>query len=157
MARSLCVNDAYRTFKKYRFCIDYRDKKIRQLRIAPLNPSQAVLAGRRLTAQQHQFQLIDSENLADFLGVVTAYKAFMSLPESERNVLIPGVNFTSEQQYFVSGCLAWCGKEPAQRDPRYAARKFRCNVPLMNMPEFSSAFKCPLRSRMNPDNKCSFW
>lgn len=39
----------------------------------------------------------------------------------------------------------------------YAPNNFRLNVPLMNIPEFSEAFKCPIGSPMNPMKKCQLF
>lgn len=111
----------------------------------------------RLQTHEYLQKLKDSENLADFVGAIEAYEAFRSLPADERDVVVPGVSYSPDQQFFVSRCSNWCGYEPLRPDDRYVDNKFRCNVPMMNMPEFASAFNCPLNSKMNPEQKCSFW
>ncbi|KAH7955871.1 hypothetical protein HPB52_004679 [Rhipicephalus sanguineus] len=98
----------------------------------------------------------DSENLADFVGTLTAYAAFASLPPPERDIELSGLNMTAEQIFFISRCVQWCEEEPLIGD-RYAPSRSRCLVPLMNMPQFSAAFACPAGTPMNPRKKCTFW
>ncbi|KAH6933942.1 hypothetical protein HPB50_019134 [Hyalomma asiaticum] len=99
---------------------------------------------------------VDSENLADFVGTLMAYSAFSSLPPSKRDVTLPGVGMTANQLFFVSHCTLWCEGQKTT-SMRYAPGRSRCIVPLMNMPEFSEAFRCKEDSYMNPPNKCYFW
>ncbi|KAH6932392.1 hypothetical protein HPB50_005235 [Hyalomma asiaticum] len=99
---------------------------------------------------------VDSENIADFVGAMLAYKAFSSLPPNHRNVKLAGLNLTSEQLFFISHCLKWCADKSVPT-ARYAPYRSRCIVPLRNMPEFSSAFNCKTGTIMNPQQKCSFW
>ncbi|XP_037268641.2 endothelin-converting enzyme 1 [Rhipicephalus microplus] len=100
--------------------------------------------------------IIDSENLADIVGVAIAHAAFASLPLAERNVTIPGLNLTAEHLFFISHCAKWCESERVIVE-RYAPGRSRCIVPLMNMAAFSEAFQCAPNTPMNPSKKCSFW
>ncbi|KAL3224372.1 hypothetical protein MRX96_049511 [Rhipicephalus microplus] len=99
----------------------------------------------------------DSENLCDFVGTMVAYAAYSSLPSKYKNVTLAGIKTSSKQLFFISHCLKWCDEYGSRPAPRYAAPRSRCIVPLMNMPEFSSAFKCVAGTPMNPRNKCKFW
>ncbi|KAH7956736.1 hypothetical protein HPB52_012263 [Rhipicephalus sanguineus] len=99
---------------------------------------------------------VDSENLADFVGTALAHAAFASLPSAERNLALPGLNLTAEHLFFIGSCAKLCARQNVNSE-RYAASRFRCNVPLMNMAEFSSAFGCAPESPMNPSKKCAFW
>ncbi|KAL1421509.1 hypothetical protein MTO96_023072 [Rhipicephalus appendiculatus] len=74
----------------------------------------------------------------------------------ERNVRLPDLNLTSEHLFFIGNCAKWCEGQNVN-SARYAAGHFRCNVPLMNMAEFSAAFACAPQTPMNPSNKCAFW
>ncbi|KAL3211111.1 hypothetical protein MRX96_036608 [Rhipicephalus microplus] len=98
----------------------------------------------------------DSENLCDLVGTMVAYAAYSSLPENFKSETLAGLNASSEQLFFISHCLKWCA-QLSKPPRRYAPFRSRCIVPLMNMPEFSSAFNCAPGSPMNPQNKCTFW
>ncbi|KAL1460327.1 hypothetical protein MTO96_027563 [Rhipicephalus appendiculatus] len=108
------------------------------------------------SAQEMVNDTLDSENLADFVGTLTTYAAFASLPSYERDIELSGLNMTAEHMFFISTCVKWCEEEPLIGD-RYAPSRSRCLVPLMNMPEFSAAFSCPVGTPMNPRDKCTFW
>ncbi|KAL1448782.1 hypothetical protein MTO96_044001 [Rhipicephalus appendiculatus] len=108
-----------------------------------------------MRAQQVALNQTDSENLADLVGTALAHTAFSSLPLSERNVTLPGLNFTAEHLFFISYCAKWCQSQRVQTI--YAPGRSRCIVPLMNMAEFSDAFGCAPGTPMNPPKKCSFW
>ncbi|XP_077548476.1 endothelin-converting enzyme homolog [Haemaphysalis longicornis] len=100
----------------------------------------------------------DSENLADFAGLLLAYEAFEALPEPERAPKLPELPLSPEQLFFVAHCLRWCEPNGTQYDAgRRAPARFRCNVPVMNFETFARAFQCPAGSPMNPENKCTFW
>ncbi|XP_077548394.1 neprilysin-3-like [Haemaphysalis longicornis] len=101
---------------------------------------------------------IDSENLADFVGLLLATEAFQALPEQEMSLRLPELPLSAEQLFFVAHCLRWCGLVANDTDvAHHAPRRFRCNVPLMNSEAFARAFQCPAGSTMNPENKCAFW
>ncbi|KAL1487227.1 hypothetical protein MTO96_008172 [Rhipicephalus appendiculatus] len=108
------------------------------------------------SAQETVNDTLDSENLADFVGTLTTYAAFTSLPSYERDIELSGLNMTAEHIFFISSCVKWCEEEPLIGE-RYAPSRSRCLVPLMNMPEFSAAFSCPVGTPMNPRKKCTFW
>ncbi|XP_075739680.1 uncharacterized protein LOC142785125 isoform X2 [Rhipicephalus microplus] len=50
-----------------------------------------------------------------------------------------------------------CGRPDLKKAGMTAVLQDRVNVPLMNLPEFASAFNCPADSPMNPRNRCIFW
>ncbi|KAL1483287.1 hypothetical protein MTO96_012838, partial [Rhipicephalus appendiculatus] len=81
----------------------------------------------------------DSENLADIVGTVTAYAAFDSLPLTYKHGTLAGIDMSPEQLFFINHCVKWCS-ERSTKPPNYAPFRSRCIVPLMNMPEFSTAF-----------------
>ncbi|KAL3201285.1 hypothetical protein MRX96_043013 [Rhipicephalus microplus] len=58
--------------------------------------------------------------------------------------------FTDLQIFFLAYCYSICSKRPqTMRD--------ECNVPAMNSPIFAEVFHCPVKSPMNPPNKCTFF
>ncbi|KAH6933498.1 hypothetical protein HPB50_015752 [Hyalomma asiaticum] len=102
---------------------------------------------------------LDSENMADFAGMLVTLNAFNALPLPERSMLLPesaGVALTPEQAFFVSYCASNCDSG-VKVVRRYAIGKGRCMVPVMNDPRFAKAFGCSDRARMNPKMKCSYW
>ncbi|KAL3227157.1 hypothetical protein MRX96_048810 [Rhipicephalus microplus] len=99
---------------------------------------------------------VDNENLADLVGAKIAYQAFASLTSPERTETLAGLDLSSEQLFFVNYCVVWCAQH-SQSPEKYAPFRSRCIVPLMNMPEFSSAFRCATGTLMNPAKKCEFW
>ncbi|XP_075744106.1 endothelin-converting enzyme 2-like [Rhipicephalus microplus] len=113
-------------------------------------------AAERQKARSYVDHAMDSENMADFVGVRTAYKAFSALPERKRTQTLVGTNITSERLFFIAHCVKWCAERNAP-EPYYSPFRFRCMVPLMNMPEFSNAFGCAAGENMNPPEKCDFW
>ncbi|KAL1484191.1 hypothetical protein MTO96_032724 [Rhipicephalus appendiculatus] len=98
----------------------------------------------------------DSENLADIVGTVIAYAAFDSLPPKNKRGILAGIDMSPEQLFFINYCVKWCAEHSTQ-PPNYAPFRSRCIVPLMNMPEFSTAFRCAAGSPMNPRKKCTIW
>ncbi|KAH6932004.1 hypothetical protein HPB50_002438 [Hyalomma asiaticum] len=117
------------------------------------------LAMLRRRGRQQEDELdhyIDSENLADLVGVNLAYKAFSSLPQAQHGLTLKGLNMSSDGLFFVNHCVKMC-REYSVQEGAHAPGHSRCNVPLMNMPEFSSAFNCAPGEPMNPAKKCAFW
>lgn len=99
----------------------------------------------------------DSEIMADFIGLSGLYEAYLTAKQQAGSPQglqeLPGLS--SDQLFFVAFCFKWCSNaRPTERYPEY---EVRCNMPLMNMPEFSTAFNCSAESPMNPTKKCVFW
>ncbi|KAL1476174.1 hypothetical protein MTO96_018751 [Rhipicephalus appendiculatus] len=99
---------------------------------------------------------LDSENLADLVGVKIAYQAFASLMSPEKTETLVGLDMSPVQLFFVNYCVTWCA-QLSETQSNYAPFRSRCIVPLMNMPEFSRAFRCTAGAPMNPPKKCDFW
>nr|XP_054929718.1 membrane metallo-endopeptidase-like 1 [Dermacentor andersoni] len=112
--------------------------------------------GSMMPPQEKLADTMKSENLADFVGTMTAYKAYYLLPGHKRKMQLPGLNITAERLFFINSCVKLCEKNPMAAQ-RYASSISRCNVPLMNMPEFATAFGCAIGTPMNPPVKCTFW
>ncbi|XP_049271282.1 neprilysin-1 [Rhipicephalus sanguineus] len=98
----------------------------------------------------------DSENLADLVGTMISYAAFDSLPAKYKRGTLAGLDMSAEQLFFINTCTKWCAQRSRPTED-YAPYRSRCIVPLMNMPEFSTAFRCAAGSPMNPRKKCAIW
>ncbi len=72
--------------------------------------------------------------------------------------LLPGLNLTDEQLFFMGSAQTWCTKTTSEVckvaliTDAHALSKYRVIGSLSNMPEFSRAFRCPIGSPMNPGN-----
>ncbi|XP_077565061.1 endothelin-converting enzyme 1-like [Haemaphysalis longicornis] len=104
-----------------------------------------------------------SENFADSGGMLKAYRAFRATaaaiqePSDEIDVEPQGLgSLSAEQLFFVSSCFKWCSKDEKQSPGWYSPPRMRCNVPLLNMPEFAEAFTCSAGTTMNPSTHCDF-
>lgn len=105
-----------------------------------------------------------SENIADNGGVRVALEAYRkSVRDHWEEPRLPGMMLTNEQVFFISFARNWCSHY-SDRAARVATKYFdhspmpwRVNGTLINFPEFSKAFNCPLGSPMNPEHKCRIW
>jgi predicted metalloendopeptidase len=77
--------------------------------------------------------------------------------------LLPGLNYSQNQLFFINFGQIWCGK---YRDQSLITRilnlehppgEFRIIGSTSNFDEFGKAFKCRLGQPNNPVNKCSVW
>lgn len=92
---------------------------------------------------------------------VQAYRKWVYIHGEEP--LLPGVNLTHDQLFFLNYAQIWCGS----MRPEDALTKIRSSVhspgsvrvlgPLSNSEDFAKAFNCPLGSPMNPKKKCNVW
>ncbi|XP_012139304.2 neprilysin-1 [Megachile rotundata] len=109
-------------------------------------------------------RMTQGENIADNGGLkqsFRAYKKWVSIHGEEP--LLPGVNLTHDQLFFLNYAQIWCGS----MRPEDALTKIRSSVhspgpirvlgPLSNSEDFARAFDCPPGSPMNPTHKCSVW
>ncbi len=100
-------------------------------------------------------ELTQGENIADIGGLKIAYAAFQKAlarhPE-EASKKIDG--FTPNQRFFLAWAQIWRVNQRVEEtklrlntDPHSPGR-FRCDVPISNMPEFQKAFDLPDNSPM---------
>jgi len=112
--------------------------------------------------------LTSGENIGD-TGIIQAYRAWKAQYDDSlqagREYLLPGLNFTREQMFFISFARVWAQNiSPAaalQRirvDP-HSPNKFRVDGTVYNVPEFAAAFNCPAGAKLNPpqEKQCKFW
>ena len=95
------------------------------------------------------------ENIADLGGVKLAYKGLLRAK--------PDLTEDDKQAFFTSFAQVWCAKlrpeyakKQVQTNP-HSLPEFRVNGVLVNLPEFTEAFQCPIDSKMNNQNRCSVW
>ncbi|XP_053981492.1 neprilysin-1-like [Hylaeus volcanicus] len=109
-------------------------------------------------------RMTQGENIADNGGLkqsFRAYKKWVSVHGDEP--LLPGVNLTHEQLFFLNYAQIWCGtmrREDALTKIRSSVHSpglIRVWGPLSNSYDFAKAYDCPLGSPMNPMHKCSVW
>ncbi|BFZ14201.1 hypothetical protein BsWGS_17239 [Bradybaena similaris] len=102
-------------------------------------------------------------NIADAIGLKIAYNAYSSYHSVEEDLpLLPGVNLTNEQIFFVKFAQMRCTKESREAavstmSGQQSPDEFRVNGPLRNLQEFAAAFRCPANTYMNPRHKCVVW
>ncbi|KAM7310957.1 endothelin-converting enzyme homolog [Ixodes scapularis] len=112
----------------------------------------------RSSASEVQYQGADAPEdlLVEIDSLSVAYKAFLELPADKRSVVLPGLQFSSSQIFFVAHCAKMCELSEGIEHGRLTSRT-KCVVPLRHEPNFAHAFKCYAGSRMNPEQKCSVW
>lgn len=110
-----------------------------------------------------QGKLVQGEAIADLGGLTIAYKAFERWQAAHPRQTLDG--FTPEQRFFIGWAYVWSG---SQR-PEYATMlanvdvhaydKFRVNATVANMPQFASAWKCPVGAAMvrPAKDRCAIW
>ncbi|KAL6050625.1 Endothelin converting enzyme 2 [Balamuthia mandrillaris] len=107
--------------------------------------------------------LTQGENIADCGGIKNSYHAYSKIIGSKANdpSVVPGL--TNIQLFFVSFAQGWCAlesdeyvKQQVRTDPHSPAR-FRVLGPLINLEQFGQVFKCPVGSKMNPQQRCTVW
>ncbi|KAH7963341.1 neprilysin-1 [Rhipicephalus sanguineus] len=119
---------------------------------------------RSLASSANAGSVTLEENTADNGGARCAYDAYVLAAERAPVVVqLRGLEaFEDEQLFFVAYCYKFCGIErpssaTTQRLATHPADKLRCNVPLLNMPEFAAAFECESGAAMNPARRCAVW
>jgi endothelin-converting enzyme len=85
-----------------------------------------------------------------------AYKSFERYFKLDHHLSIP--EYSNDQLFFISlaqvNCVPSSFINPWDTHSPFSAR---ISGMLMNSPEFSKAFNCPLGSNFNPEKKCFFW
>jgi len=111
------------------------------------------------------------ENLADSGGLARAYESWklslMEDPETAKreNPTLPGLTqYTADQLFFISYGYHWC--ESYYNESKFvdyyvsdvhAPGVARVNGVVSNSYQFAKAFNCPIKSKMNPEKKCTIW
>ncbi|RPD66296.1 Metalloprotease [Lentinus tigrinus ALCF2SS1-7] len=108
--------------------------------------------------------LTSGENIGDS-GLIQAFRAWKAQYTEEKEFLLPGLNYTREQLFFISFARSWAQNiKPAaavarvRTDP-HSPNRFRVHGTVSNIPEFAAAFKCSPKAKLNPpqEERCIFW
>ncbi|RDX56605.1 Metalloprotease [Lentinus brumalis] len=108
--------------------------------------------------------LTSGENIGDS-GLIQAYRAWKAQYNDEKEFLLPGLNYTREQMFFISFARSWAQNiKPAaavarvRTDP-HSPNRFRVHGTVSNIPEFAAAFNCSSKAKLNPpqEKRCIFW
>jgi len=112
--------------------------------------------------------LTSGENIGD-TGLLHAYRAweaqFESSFETGNEFLLPGLNYTRQQLFFISFARIMArSMKPAaaiarlRTDP-HSPTIYRVNGVVYNIPEFAKAFQCSKTAKLNPppEKQCRFW
>ncbi|VDM11651.1 unnamed protein product [Wuchereria bancrofti] len=93
-----------------------------------------------------------------------AYRAYKKyVRKNPQYSLLPGVNLTHDQLFFLNYAQIWCGamndKEAVRklRTSEHSPGPIRVKGPLSNSEDFAKAYNCPSGSPMNPRHKCRVW
>ncbi|XP_077484554.1 neprilysin-3-like [Amblyomma americanum] len=110
----------------------------------------------------------DPELIAEVAATSASYEAFRRLPVSAKNDFLTALPYTAEQLFFVANCaMRCCDPEKFRSDLTYDSDSFcedtarlrvtsyQCNSIVKRIPEFSTAFNCPVGSKMNPSDRCT--
>ncbi|CAN8004615.1 unnamed protein product [Ixodes hexagonus] len=100
------------------------------------------------------------ENIADNLGLKAAYMAFER--SDMNNIKLPGLEgFTPEQLFFIANAMVWCSTSTSSGlryrvlYGQHSPTRYRVNVPMSNLMEFSEAFGCKTTSPMYAKKRCT--
>ncbi|XP_037556025.1 neprilysin-1-like [Dermacentor silvarum] len=107
------------------------------------------------------------ENIADNGGMRMAFKAYERLLQDEchgQDTRLPGLtDLSGKKLFFIAEAMVWCSRMRKERqqfliqyDP-HSPDKYRVNIPMQNMEEFSEVFQCKNDSAMNPRQRCKLW
>lgn len=105
------------------------------------------------------------ENIADNGGVRLAFATYRRLQDEAVTYTLPGLDdFLPQQLFFISYALMWCGKTRPELNDEimsdvHSPNRWRVNVPLRNMDEFTAAFECRTGTPMHSHRKtrCVLW
>ncbi|XP_031626097.1 neprilysin-2-like [Contarinia nasturtii] len=104
------------------------------------------------------------ENIADNGGVKEAYAAYRNyVKRNGAEQLLPGLNYTQEQLFWISSAQTWCAVTRPEFDKMlittdvHSPNEFRVIGTISNMQEFAHDFSCEAGNKMNPFKKCEVW
>lgn len=101
---------------------------------------------------------------SDNLSFLLSYKAYKTFLKStmKPQLSLPGLNFTTEQFFWLAISQQWChvfrNQEVARKTIMsvFPIDSFRVVGPIENNEDFSNDFGCALETEMNPERKCLF-
>ncbi|XP_043270753.1 neprilysin-1-like [Venturia canescens] len=109
-------------------------------------------------------RMTQGENIADNGGLKQSFRAYKKwVSQYGEEPLLPGVNLTHDQLFFLNYAQIWCGSMTREealtkiRSSVHSPGEIRVLGPLSNSEDFAKAYDCPLGSPMNPKNKCNVW
>ncbi|KXN89289.1 Endothelin-converting enzyme 2, partial [Leucoagaricus sp. SymC.cos] len=109
-----------------------------------------------------------TENIGDS-GLIQSFRAwkaqYKTSLEAGGEYLLPGLNYTREQLFFMSFARIWASvNRPEEavlriRSDPHSPERYRVEGTLFDIPDFAKAFDCPVGSKLNPprDEQCIFW
>ncbi|KAJ3005240.1 hypothetical protein NUW54_g4429 [Trametes sanguinea] len=112
--------------------------------------------------------LTSGENIGDS-GIIQAYRAWKAQynegVEKGTEFLLPGLNYTRDQLFFISFARAWAQNIKPEsavarvRTDPHSPNRYRVEGTVSNLPEFAKAFKCSPHAKLNPpqEKRCIFW
>ncbi|XKL65520.1 hypothetical protein PGB90_008940 [Kerria lacca] len=108
--------------------------------------------------------ITQGENIADNGGLKQAFRAYQKyVKRYGEEPLLPGLNLTHEQLFFLNYAQIWCGSMRPEdalskiRSSSHSPGRIRVIGPLSNSYDFAKAFQCKSGSKMNPKQKCVVW
>ena len=105
-----------------------------------------------------------NENVADNIGVTRTFRAYQSyVAINGAESRLPGLEqFSPEQIFFITYANKYCIKYASIKElnnsllyDEHTVAPYRIIGALSNSEDFAQHFKCPIKSRMNPVDKCS--
>jgi len=106
------------------------------------------------------------ENIADNGGIKEAYNAYnyWAVSKGEES-LLPGLNFTQRQLFWISAANVWCSVHRPQAlemsilTGAHSPDRYRIVGTFSNIPQFADDFQCRRGSKMNPrvEDQCTVW
>lgn len=109
-------------------------------------------------------ELTLSENIADVGGVKAAHAAYQRfVQKNEPEPLLPGLNYTPNQLFWISGAQIWCSvirpeyAEGLLESDVHSPDNFRVLGIVSSSKEFAKDFACAPNTPMNPTEKCEIW
>ncbi|KDQ18052.1 hypothetical protein BOTBODRAFT_29367 [Botryobasidium botryosum FD-172 SS1] len=99
----------------------------------------------------------DVDEMVADSGLVLTYRAWRAQLHRSEEPLLPGLDYTREQLFFISYAQVFAANE---EDVAVGTSwSHRVEGTLRNIPEFAEAFSCPRGSKLNPPphKRCTLW
>lgn len=103
-----------------------------------------------------------NDHINNNVGIEITYAAYQAyVQNSGAEPMLPGLDFTPNQLFWISAARKMCRKERPgvfHTDHEYdVPDEYVVNGPLRNSKSFSNDFNCKMNSPMNPVDKCEMW